>query len=125
MYAGGETIDVSQSSPFSFPAFVKQGLVEPLDGLPGADAYLKDFSGFTKEVAVVGGKLMGLPYFAAIWVWNYYEDMLKKVGFDKPFTTYEEFIEHCVKAKKDGHSRYPILWVAGVGLEQLPAPGIR
>src|SRR5262245_53892234 len=46
MFAGGETIDVSQSSPFSFPAFVKQGLVEPLDGLPGADAYLKDFTSF-------------------------------------------------------------------------------
>ena len=38
----------------------------------------------------------------------------------RPFSTYEEFIEHCLKAKKDGHSRYPVLWVAGVGLEQLP-----
>src|SRR5271170_3814720 len=42
MYAGGETIDVSQSSPFSLPNFISQGLVEPLDGLPGAADYLKD-----------------------------------------------------------------------------------
>ena len=63
---------------------------------------------------------MGLPYFAAVWVWNYYADMLEKLKIDKPFSTYDEFIEHCVKAKKDGVSRYPILWVAGVGLEQLP-----
>ena len=63
---------------------------------------------------------MGLPYFSAVWVWNYYADMLEKLKIDKPFTTYEEFIEHCVKAKKDGVSRYPVLWVAGVGLEQLP-----
>ena len=34
MYAGGEKIDVSQSSPFSFANFVQQGMVEPLDGLP-------------------------------------------------------------------------------------------
>jgi hypothetical protein len=81
---------------------------------------VKDFSGFTKEVAVVDGKPMGLPYFSAIWVWNYYETMLEKLKIDKPFSTYEEFIEHCVKAKKDGVSRYPVLWVAGVGLEQLP-----
>ena len=61
MYGGGETIDVSQSSPFSFPNFIAQGLVEPLDGLPGADEYQKDFTQSAKQVAVVDGKLMGLP----------------------------------------------------------------
>jgi ABC-type glycerol-3-phosphate transport system substrate-binding protein len=113
MFAGGEKIDVSQSSPFSFPNFIKEGMVEPLDGLAGAADYVKDYSGFTKEVAVVDGKLMGLPYFAAIWVWNYNDEMLQKAGIARPFSTYEEFIEHCLKAKKDGHSRYPVLWVAG------------
>ena len=44
MYAAGEKIDVSQSSPFSFPNFVSQGLVEPLDDLPGATDYVKDFT---------------------------------------------------------------------------------
>src|SRR5712675_2102618 len=63
MFAAGEKIDVSQSSPFSFPNFVKEGMVEPLEGLDGAADYVKDYSGFTKEVAVVDGKLMGLPYF--------------------------------------------------------------
>lgn len=120
MFAGGDTIDVSQSSPFSFPAFVKQGMVEPLTGLPGIEQYVNDFTPFTKEVAVIGGKPMGLPYFSAIWVWNYHEDMLRRIGAEKPFATYEEFIEHCVKAKRDGACRYPVLWVAGVGLEQLP-----
>ncbi|MBN9487500.1 MAG: extracellular solute-binding protein [Alphaproteobacteria bacterium] len=120
MYAAGEKIDVSQSSPFSFPNFVNQGLVEPLDGLPGVADYVKDFSAFTKQVATIDGKTLGLPYFAAVWVWNYYVDMLEKLKIDKPFTTYDEFIEHCVKAKRDGVSRYPVLWVAGVGLEQLP-----
>ncbi|HZB56446.1 MAG TPA: extracellular solute-binding protein, partial [Reyranella sp.] len=120
MFAAGEKIDVSQSSPFYFPNFVSQGLVEPIDSLPGAADYIKDFTPFTKQVATVGGKTMGLPYFSAVWVWNYYADMLEKLKIDKPFATYDEFIEHCVKAKKDGVSRYPILWVAGVGLEQLP-----
>jgi multiple sugar transport system substrate-binding protein len=120
MFAGGETIDVSQSSPFSFPNFIDQGLVEPLDDLPGIEDYVADFTPFTKQVAVYDGQTMGLPYFSAIWVWNYYEDMLDQAGLEQPFQDYDELIEQCVKAKKDGISQYPILWVAGVGLEQLP-----
>jgi ABC-type glycerol-3-phosphate transport system substrate-binding protein len=119
MYAGGETIDVSQSSPFSFPNFIAQGLVEPLDGLPGADEYQKDFTDSAKQVAVFDGKLMGLPYFSTVWVWNYYTDLMDKAQFE-PFKTYDELLEQCRKAKKDGICDYPIQWVAGVGLEQLP-----
>jgi len=58
MYAGSETIDVSQSSPFSFPNFISQGLVEPLDDLPGAKDYLADLTDSAREVAVYDGKLM-------------------------------------------------------------------
>ncbi len=112
-------IDVSQSSPFSFPNFITQGLVEPLDGLPGADEYQKDFTELAKQVAVVDGKLMGLPYFSTVWVWNYYTDLMEKAQFE-PFKTYDELLEQCRKAKKDGICDYPIQWVAGVGLEQLP-----
>ena len=120
MFAGGETIDVSQSSPFSFPNFIDQGLVEPLDDLPGIEDYVADFTPFTKQVAQYEGQTMGLPYFSAIWIWNYYEDLMEKAGLDAPFSTYDELIEQCVKAKQDGVAQYPILWVAGVGLEQLP-----
>jgi multiple sugar transport system substrate-binding protein len=119
MYAGGETIDVSQSSPFSLPNFISQGLVEPLDGLPGAADYLSDFTESAKQVALYDGKLMGLPYFSTVWVWNYYSDLLDKAKFE-PFKTYDELLEQCRKAKKDGICDYPIQWVAGVGLEQLP-----
>jgi len=119
MYAGGETVDVSQSSPFSFPNYITQGLVEPLDGLPGADEYQKDFTESAQQVGVVDGKLMGLPYFSTVWVWNYYTDLMEKAHFE-PFKTYDEMLEQCRKAKKDGICDYPILWVAGVGLEQLP-----
>lgn len=119
MYAGSETIDVSQSSPFSFPNFISQGLVEPLDALPGAKDYLADFTDSAKQVAVYDGKLMGLPYFSTVWVWNYYTDLLEKAKFE-PFKTYDELLEQCRKAKKDGICEYPIMWVAGVGLEQLP-----
>lgn len=65
MFAGGETIDVSQSSPFSFPNFIDQGLVEPLDDMPGIEDYVSDFTPFTKQVATYDGQTMGLPYFSS------------------------------------------------------------
>ena len=61
-----------------------------------------------------------------MWVFIYNDELLTKAGFkDKPFTSYHEFIEQCGKAKKDGVSRIPILWVAGVGFEQLPGTWFR
>lgn len=119
MYAGGETIDVSQSSPFTFPNFISQDLVVPLDGLPGAAEYKADLTESARQVAVVDGKLMGLPYFSAVWLWNYYSVLLEKAKFE-PFKTYDELMEQLRKAKKDKIAEYPIFWVAGVGLEQLP-----
>src|SRR5262245_4462060 len=60
MYAGNETIDVSQSSPFSFPNFISQGLVEPLDDLPGAKEYLADFTESARQVRVWGRNVNGM-----------------------------------------------------------------
>ena len=94
-------------------------MVEPLDDLPGAKDYLADFTESARQVAVWDGKLMGLPYFSTVWVWNYYSDLLEKAKFE-PFKTYEELLEQLRKAKKDKIVEYPIQWVAGVGLEQLP-----
>src|SRR6202008_547264 len=107
------------SSPFWSPIFIPRGLVEPLDGLPGADEYLKDFTDSAKQVAVVDGKLMGLPGLAPGLAWKDYTDLMEKAHFE-PFKTYDELLEQCRKAKKDGICDYPIQWVAGVGLEQLP-----
>jgi multiple sugar transport system substrate-binding protein len=119
MFAGGESIDVSQSSPYSFWNFISQGLVEPMADMPGAAGYVADMTDMMKTVAVHNGKLMGMPYFSTTWVWNYFEPLLEKAKFE-PFNTYEEFMEQCRKAKKDKISEYPVFWVAGVGLEQLP-----
>lgn len=124
MYAGGETIDVSQSAPYTFPNFISQGLVEPLDGLPGAADYVADMTDMMKTVAIQNGKLMGLPYFSATWVWNYFEPLLEKAKFE-PFKTYDELLDQARKAKRDKISEYPLFWVAGVGLEQLPGTWIQ
>lgn len=119
MFAAGESVDVSQSSPYSFWNFVAQGLVEPVQDMPGAADYVADMTDMMKTVAVHNGKLMAMPYFSTTWVWNYFEPLLEKAKFT-PFKTYEELMEQLRKAKKDKIAEYPIFWVAGVGLEQLP-----
>jgi hypothetical protein len=44
---------------------------------------------------------------------------MEKAKFE-PFKTYDELLEQLRKAKRDKIAEYPIFWVAGVGLEQLP-----
>lgn len=119
-FAGGAQVDVGMGFAAELRTWAEQGIVEPLDGLPGLETYVDDFTGAQKQISTFDGSVWALPYFSTVWVWNYYEDMLEKAGVDKPFESYEELIEQAVKAKKDGVSEYPILWVAGVGPEQLP-----
>jgi ABC-type glycerol-3-phosphate transport system substrate-binding protein len=118
--AGGGQIDAGMGFAAELRTWAEQGIIEPLDDLPGLDRYVADFTGAQKQISTFDGSVWALPYFATVWVWNYYEDLLEKAGFDKPFADYDELIEQCVKAKKDGVAQYPILWVAGVGPEQLP-----
>lgn len=119
-FAGGGQVDVGMGFAAELRTWAEQGIVEPLDGLPGIEEYVKDFTAAQKQISSFDGSTWALPYFSTVWVWNYYEDLLEKAGIDKPFSEYDELIEHCVKAKKDGIAQYPILWVAGVGPEQLP-----
>ncbi|HEV8438050.1 MAG TPA: extracellular solute-binding protein [Methylomirabilota bacterium] len=122
MYAAGDAVDVSLSPIQYLSSFIEQGIAQPIDGLPGVDQYVKDFTPFTRATAQRNGKTWGLPYFSTVWVFIYNDEMLTKAGFkDKPFKSYPELLEQARKAKRDGVAKYPILWVAGAGFEQLPA----
>src|SRR6266540_58698 len=122
MYAAGDAVDVSLSPMQYLASYIEQGIAQPIDGLPGVDQYVKDFTPFTRAIAQRDGKTWGLPYFSTVWTFIYNAELLAKAGFkDKPFKSYPELIEQARKAKKDGVSKYPILWVAGAGFEQLPA----
>ena len=120
MFAAGEYVDVSQSPIQYLASYIDQGIAAPIDDMPGAQEYINDFTGFTKQIAQRDGKTWGLPYFSTAWIFAYNEEKLEKAGLSQPFTSYEELVDQSMKAKKDGVVKYPILWVAGVGFEQLP-----
>ena len=121
MYAAGDNVDVSQSPIQYLASYIEQGIAEPIDGLPGVEDYKADFTTFTKQIAIRDGKTWGLPYFSTVWTFMYNDELLTKAGFrGKPFSSYDELLDQSRKAKKDKVVNYPILWVAGIGFEQLP-----
>jgi len=121
MFAAGDAVDVSQSPMQYLANYIDQGIAQPIDGLPGVDQYIRDFTPFTRAIAQRDGKTWGLPYFSTVWTFMYNDELLGKAGFkDKPFRGYPELVEQARKAKKDGVAKYPILWIGGQGFEQLP-----
>lgn len=119
-YAAGEQIDVTQAPFQHLGSFIKQGMVEPIDAMPGVGEYVKDFTPFTKKIAQQGSKTWGLPYFATVWMNIYNEEKVTKAGFKELFKSWDDLLEQARKAKKDGVVNYPLLWIAGSGFEQLP-----
>lgn len=119
-FAGGAQIDAAMGFAADLRTWSQQGICESLDGLPGLEEYVADFTPMQKQISMFDGSVWALPYFTTVWVWNYYEDLLEKAKLERPFESYDELIEQCVKTKKDGVAEHPILWVAGVGPEQLP-----
>jgi ABC-type glycerol-3-phosphate transport system substrate-binding protein len=100
-------------------------MIEPITGMPGVEEYVNDFYPFVKQCLVVDGEVWGLPAFAETWIGHYNDIKYHEAGFKEheegvPFRDWDEFVQQCLKAKKDKVCEYPVLWPAGVGTEQLP-----
>ena len=72
---------------------------------------VNDLTDAAKSLLQKDGKTWGLPYFSAIWGWNYNEIMMDAAGF-KPFSSMDELVDQCLKLKRDRTSQYPLIWVA-------------
>ncbi|WBU60895.1 extracellular solute-binding protein [Paracoccus albus] len=121
MYAAGEDIDVLVSPLQTMASYIDQGIAAPLDGLPGLEDYAADMTPLARSIATRDDQIWGLPYLSIAWNFIYNSELLEKAGFaDKPFTSWEELTEQCLKAKADGVSNYPLLWVAGAAFDPLP-----
>ena len=93
MFAAGDEVDVSLSPVQYLASYIQQGIVQPIDGLPGLDQYVKDFTPFARATAQRDGKTWGLPYFSTAWVFIYNDELLAKAGFKgKPFKSYPELV---------------------------------
>jgi multiple sugar transport system substrate-binding protein len=111
LYAAGDIVDVSMTSPATISTWYSQGFMDTLDDLPGAAEYVADMTPAMRDSCHFDGKLVAMPFMSAVWGWNYNDAILQQVGGQLP-TSYEELDELAAKAKSDGVSNHPYVWCA-------------
>src|SRR2546429_9759427 len=76
----GENVDVMYCNPANRERWADNGLIRPLDDLPGMDELKKKMAPGNLEAARSrdGSKVVGLPYFTSIFILMYNEPMLQQ-----------------------------------------------
>jgi len=114
-----EQVDVFVMHYYNMAMWVKEGIVQPLDGLPGLADYLKEMQPTARSMVQFKGKTWGFPYFLSMNTYCYNTKLFEKAGFKKTPGTLEELAEMGKKAKADKVCDYPIMWQAGAGSEHI------
>jgi multiple sugar transport system substrate-binding protein len=107
----GEIVDVMYCNHNNRERWYENGLIRPVDDLPGTDELKKKMTPANLESlkSKDGTKLLGLPYFTSLFVLIYNEPMLQQAGIKAPAKSWDELVEHCMKLKKDKVSDTPFL----------------
>jgi hypothetical protein len=89
----------------------ENGLIRPVDDLPGVDELKKKMTpaNLDSMKSKDGTKLLGLPYFTSLFILIYNEPMLQQAGIKAPAKSWDELVEHCTKLKRDKVSDTPFL----------------
>lgn len=119
MFVAGEVMDVFTVMITSFAQFAEEGIIIPLDGMPGLDDYFEIAPASVKSLTQYKGKTMGMVQWVASQCGCYNKKFLEQGGWESPPETWEEWEDHCLKAKKDGIATYPTLWMCGTGIDHL------
>jgi len=119
MTIAGEQLDVTVMNNFNMAKWVKEGVVQPITGLPGVEEYLDQMYPAARDLVSYQGQVWGLPYFLSLNTNAYNIQLFEKAGFTALPKSYDELAEMCKKAKADGVCEYPIMWQAGVGPEHI------
>jgi multiple sugar transport system substrate-binding protein len=107
----GEVVDVMYCNSANRERWVDNGLIRPLDDLPGMDELKKKIAPANLDSlrSKDGSKVVALPYFTSLFILIYNEPMLQGAGIKAPAQSWEELVEHCAKLKRDKVSDTPYL----------------
>jgi ABC-type glycerol-3-phosphate transport system substrate-binding protein len=119
-YAGQEQLDTVFVRENFLGSWVKEGLLVPVTGMPGLEELKSDLVESYWQSMFRDGQVWGLPYYGEFETCWAFEDKMKKARIAAPPKTWDELLEHCQKAKRDGVAKYPLLWAAGQGDHHLP-----
>jgi multiple sugar transport system substrate-binding protein len=108
---GGEVFDVMYCTHNYRERWYQNGLIRPLDDLPGVDELKKKMTPANLDSlkSKDRAKLLGLPYFTSLFILIYNEPMLQQAGIRAPAQNWDELVAHCQKLKKDRVSDHPYL----------------
>ena len=119
LYLAKEQVDTFILHYYNMAKWVKEGIVQPLDGLPGLDEYVREMQSAIRSMVQYQGKIWGLPHFLSLNTYCYNTKLFEKAGFTKLPATLDELAEMWKKAKADRVADYPIMWQAGAGSEHV------
>lgn len=101
--AAGEGPDMYKNIDSSY---VRSGVAIPLEDLPGAKEWLKNYKGLLlNNVSVFNGKVYTVPYNAVTCAVAYNKDLLKKNGFSNPPKTWSELAMMARTITKNGDGK--------------------
>lgn len=113
--SGSNAPDVLYSSDHWLQQWAAAGWIVPLDDyFPQIKEMAKSFSQYSVEGMSYNGKLYGLPYYADPMAFFYNDAILRKAGFSRPPSTWEELLQQAKVIKEKGLAQYPI----GFGFSQ-------
>lgn len=103
--SGGNDFDAVFVETDFVAQMARAGVLEPLDQYEKKSEILKfeDFMDSTIERNTVEGSVYAIPQVADVQTTIYNTDILKKLGFENPPATIEEFIDYCQKAEAAGY----------------------
>jgi ABC-type glycerol-3-phosphate transport system substrate-binding protein len=119
MYTADEPADVCLVWLTAMGQWIRDGVILPLDDLPGIAEYKNAMEPFTLSAATYEGQTWGLPYFSSIYCNAYYMDKFEEAGLQDPPTSWDELVDQAQKAKMDAGIKYPIIWMAGAGVNHV------
>lgn len=119
LYIAGERMDVIADVITNFAQFIDEGIIIPLDDMPGLEEYFEVTPASVRSLTQYNGRTYGIMQWIASQCGAYNMRMLEQGGWDGPPESWEEWEDHCLKAKQDGISTYPTLWMAGTGIDHL------
>ena len=119
MSVAEEQLDLFVLHYYNMAAWIKEGVVQPIDDLPGLDEYMAEMPEAARALVEFEGHKWGLPYFRSLYTNMYNKVLWEQTGLAELPGSWEEVGEVAQKVKADGIVEYPIVWQAGVGREHI------
>ncbi len=119
-YASGEQVDAIFVRENFLGPWVKDGVLQPVTGMPGLDVYRPDLVEASWQSMFHFGQVWGLPWYSEILTAWYNEEKFTKAGLKTPPKTWDDLLDQAQRAKRDGVAKYPLLWAAGQGDHHRP-----